>query len=701
MTSPVHDPQVVSVRPSRSHPVSRRERALLARKWAYQVTTTTYIPLPYPEIEAELLALVDSLFDAVRREPFSPDPATEVAQRLVAMNCVGATTFRRTIDLLGKALLGQTEVRGVPCLADKVVALLGALSAGYIEGVRQLTLRQQDDLNRTLITLGRDSRVALRATQTRLDAFFANASVGIGVAETDGRFLDTNPALTDILGHPQCELTQRTLFDLIPPADEPFVREACAGLLEGFLPRLRQRRRLLARSGDEVPVTLTVSVLREPDQPDRLLVLVQDDSELNLLQRQLTMQTLHDVVTGLPNRQFFSTRLETMLHRADRITGVTVYHLGLDAFALVSDGLGRTAGDQVLKAVAERLKSVVAQENAVVARLDSDEFAIVVENSPTAPDVSGMVDRINAGLAEPVPVDGRGITVSTSIGVVHRPRRDLDPTELLRASDLALRRAKARGRRQWELFDARQDADDRAKFTLAITMGSAWEAGEVQIGWRAQVDLGGDAVAGVEAGLRWAHPRLGQLDHRRCVELAEQTGLMPSLGDWLLHSACTRVRGWRSDVPLLLWLTEGQSVDPDLVGRVLGILDATGVKPDRLRLGLPVHLLHGDRQEPVENLRVLADAGVTMVLDGFGAAGDLGCLEDLPTTAVRIADRMRTGRTPLQKRALAGMIMVIHQAGATVTVDGVDTPAHADRWREAGADTALGAYFPFDADRLV
>src|ERR1700730_4969557 len=168
MTSPVHDPQVVPVRPSRSHPVSRRERALLARKWARQVTTTTYIPLPYPDVEAELLALVDRLFDAVRREPFSPDPAAEVAQRLVELNCVGKTTFRRTMELLGKALLGHTEVRGVPNLADKVVALLGVLSASYLEDVRLLTLRQQDDLNHTLMSLGRDSRVALRATQHRL-----------------------------------------------------------------------------------------------------------------------------------------------------------------------------------------------------------------------------------------------------------------------------------------------------------------------------------------------------------------------------------------------------------------------------------------------------------------------------------------------------------------------------------------------------
>jgi predicted signal transduction protein with EAL and GGDEF domain len=320
----------------------------------------------------------------------------------------------------------------------------------------------------------------------------------------------------------------------------------------------------------------------------------------------------------------------------------------------------------------------------------------VVENLPTTPDLSSMVDRINRRLAEPVSVDGTGVTVSTSIGVVHRPRRDLDPTELLRASDLALRRAKARGRRQWELFDARQDADDRADFTLATTMSSAWDAGEVRLGWRPQVELRGGRVTGVEAGLRWAHPRLGPLGHRRCVELAEQTGLMLSLGDWLLHSACTQVRQWRSDQPLVLWLPESQLVDPDLVGRVLGILDTTGVAPDRLRAGVGVHLLLGERPEPVENLRVLADAGVTMVLDGFGAAGDLACLEDLPTTAVRIADRVTTGRTALQDRALADLISVVHQAGATIAVDGVHTSCQAERWREIGADTALGSYFPFN-----
>src|SRR4030088_1335428 len=146
MTARGHDGQPTPVRPTRSHPESRRERAQLARKWAYQVATTTYIPLPYQDIEAELLQLVDTLFDALRGDPFTPEPATAVAERLVAINCVGPTTFARTLDVLGKAMLEHAELRTVTSLPDKVVALLGTLSATYVEGVRLLTLRQQDDL---------------------------------------------------------------------------------------------------------------------------------------------------------------------------------------------------------------------------------------------------------------------------------------------------------------------------------------------------------------------------------------------------------------------------------------------------------------------------------------------------------------------------------------------------------------------------
>jgi diguanylate cyclase (GGDEF)-like protein/PAS domain S-box-containing protein len=678
-----------------------RERLLVARKWAYQLRGSTYLPLPYKAVENELLGMVNTLFDVLRREPLDTEPVHELAIRLVGMNCVGQIPFQQTMDVLGKAMLKQPELHAIRRLPEKVVAVLGTLSASYVDAMQRHTLAQQEALNRTMIVIGRDSRTGMRAAEARLAAVLDSSPTGIAITDPECRFLRTNQALCTLLGYSPSEFTELSLFGLLPADDERFVSTARDQLLDGTLPRLRQRRVLLTKSGDMVPVTLAGTLLREQDLPDRLVLIMQDDSELRLLQNQLTRQSLHDVVTGLPNRQFFTTRLESTLHRINPRTGATVYHLDLDAFAMVADGLGRQVGDRLLKVVADRLKAVVADEKAMVARLDSDEFAILVENTPTTPDIATTVSRINDELAEPVYVDGQGVTVSTSIGVVHRPRGDVDPTELLRASDLALRRAKQHGRRQWELFDEKLDEQDRARFNLATTMPSAWEMGEVQLDYRPQVALASGEVVGLEPVLHWDHPTFGAVPHRQCVELAEQTGLMLSLGDWVLHSACARIRRWHRrsgfDLPLVIELSDGQAVDPDLVGRVLRILDEDGLPPESLRLGIPVHLLHGPRPEPAEHLRVLADAGVHVVLSDFGGATDLAYLEDLPVTAVRIGEQVTATQaqrtTSLLDRVLTDLVTVVHEAGGTVAVDGVDTTAQADWWRTAGADTALGARF--------
>jgi diguanylate cyclase (GGDEF)-like protein/PAS domain S-box-containing protein len=692
----------------RDHSDDGRDRLLLARKWAYLLSTTAYIPMPYPDIEAELLAIVHQLFDALRTEPFDAMPATGVAQRLVGMNCVGQASFQRTVDTLGKALLNQPELDGVRRLPEKVVNLLGTLSAGYVDAVRRLTLQQQEDLNRTMIAIGRDSRTGMRAAEARLTAVLDSSSAGVAITDANGRFLRTNHALGSVLGYSPSEFAELDVFDLLPAEDELYIRTARDQLQDGTLRRLHQRRVMLNKAGDPVRVTLTGTLLREPDQPDRLVLVVRDDTELRLLQSQLTRQSLHDVVTGLPNRQFFTTRLETALHKSDPRTGVTIYHLDLDSFSMVANGLGRQVGDQLLKIVAEKLKSVVADENAMVARLDSDEFAILVENAPGTPDIATTVARINDELAEAVYIDGQGVTVSTSIGVVHRPRPGVDPTELLRASDLALRRAKGNGRRQWELFDPEQDDQDRARFNLATTMPSAWEVGEVALSYRPQVDLRTGRAVALEPVLRWDHPRFGPVEHHRCVELAEQTGFMLPLGDWILHSACTRFRRWGResgfDLPLVVGLSAAQVTDPDLVGRVLGILGDDNVAPGRLRLGIPVHLLHGDRPAVAEQLRVLADAGVGLALHGFGSAVDLPCLEDQPVTEVRIGEQLvasqagrstnlPAGTVSLLDKVLIDLITVVGEAGGTVVVDGVNTERQSAWWAEAGAQAGLGHRF--------
>ncbi len=679
-----------------------RDRAQLARKWGYLLGAESYIPLPYADVESTLVGMVHQLFDALLTEPFDTAPAVAVADRLVGMNCVAQSSIQRTMDVLGKAMLNLRELRGVAGLPEKVVRLLGVLASAYAEAVRQVTLQQQEDLNRTMIMIGRDARTWLRAAESRLATVLDNAPTGIAITDGEGRFLRANEALGRLFGYSPSELAELTIFDLLPPDDAMFIRTARDQLLDGSMRRLCQRRTMLAKSGDQVPVSISGSLLPDQHERDHLVLVVQDDSELRLLQNQLTRQSLHDVVTGLPNRQFFTTRLESVLHKVDPQRGATLYHLDLDAFAMIADGLGRHAGDRLLKIVADRLKTVVAGEKAMVARLDSDEFAIVVENAPTTPHIATVVDRIHQQLAAPIWVDGQSVTVSTSIGVVHRPRRGLDPAELLRASDLALRRAKLHGRRQWEMFDADLDEQDRKAFKLATTMTEAWERGDVQLAYRPQVDLATDQPVGLEPVLSWDHPTFGPVGHRRCVELAEQTGLMLSLGDAMLHSACAQLRRWQqeSDVtlPLVVELTAGQALDPDLVGRVLRILAEDGLPPQRLRLGIPVRVLRTDRPEPAENLRVLAEEGIGIGLHGFdGAATDVAYLEDLPVDAVRIDESMaaeQVSRTSgLLDAVLTDLVAVVHRCGRSVSVAGVDTGEQARWWRHAGADTALGGHF--------
>lgn len=668
----------------------RQRRLLIARKWAYQISGTTYIPLPHAEVEAELLAVVNQLFDLIAADPFDPQPAAGIGAPLVAMNCTGQPTFQRTMDVLGKALLHQSELVGVRGLPDKVVTLLGTFAAGYLESVREVTLAQQESLNRTMIAIGKDARTGLRAAEARIGAIMDSAPTGIAVTDRDGRILRANGVLGALLGHSSGELTDLSLFDMFPPDDAMLVLAGRDHLLDGSLHKLRQRRTMITRWGDTVPVTLTGELVRDAGDQVRLVVIVQDDSELRLLQNQLTRQSLHDVVTGLPNRQFFTTRLETALHKAGK-HGATLYHLDLDAFAMVTDGLGRHVGDQLLKAVAERLRAVVADEQAIVARLDSDEFAIVVQNTATTPDAATVVDRINERLAEPVHVDGHTVTVSASIGVVHRPRPDLDPAELLRASDLSLHRAKRHGRRQWDLFDPDTDRADRNRFELATTMSAAWRSGELWLEYRPQASLATGAAVALEPVLRWIHPRFGVVPHGQCVELAEQTGLMLPLGDWLLRSACVAAL----ELPLVVELSDSQVADPDVVGRVLR---TDGLVPSRLTIGVPARTLHGDDTVPAENLRLLADAGIGVALHGFdGAALDLALLDELPVSGVRIgapvvAARAASGGSLLD-RALVDLVGVVHGTGGSVAVDGVDSAAQASWWRDAGADVALGDQF--------
>jgi diguanylate cyclase (GGDEF)-like protein/PAS domain S-box-containing protein len=669
-----------------------RRLGTLARKWGYLISTTAYLPHTPDEIERELAILAGELFDAVAGDPPDLDAAAAAGGRLVELRCVGADSLRRSLEVLGKTLLREPELRGVDGLAERVVLVLGAFSSGYGEMLREDIQQRQEGLSRALLKVEQETRQKQVITRAQFEEVFAGSASGVALTELDGRVLRANAALAKTLNRTSAEITTMTLFDLVHPEDVEQLREAYTELVAGRLHRLRAGRRLVGRDGEPMWATFAASVIRDAvGTPRQLITIVDDDTEVSLLQRRLSHQALHDVLTGLPNRQFFGTRLENLLRDADPARGVTLFHLDLDGFSRISGGLGQELGDRVLRGVAAKLKTVFDGEQALVARLGGDEFGVLVQNAEETPGVVTLVRRIAHELAEPEYVDGKhGVAVSASIGVVHRPPRDITPAELLRASDLTLRRVQRTGN-QWGLYDSELDRRDRHDFGLAAAMAGAWENGEIEVGYRTLVSAADRSVRGVEARLRWTHPAEGVLPHETCVRLAAETGLALPLGTWLLRTAAERLAVAGVAMPLTVELTPEQAADPELVREIREVLAETGLAPDRLRPGFPAATLRAASGDAGDNLKVLAEIGVPAEIHDFAEAT---CLTDFPASAVRVAANLAVRREhPLVAGSLSALLVAAHAAGAEVGVTGVETAEEAEWWRERGADRMSGPLF--------
>ncbi|SFR26608.1 PAS domain S-box-containing protein/diguanylate cyclase (GGDEF) domain-containing protein [Lentzea waywayandensis] len=670
-----------------------RARMTLARKWSYRLLGAVAIPLGREDLDQELSIRLDALCSMLHEEPFVTAPIEVAGADLATLGHLGKFGLRCTSEVLGKGLLALPEFQPVQRYAERIALAMGALGAGFTAANAESVLAQQESMQRSLLKAVRDANWNLRESEARFNEVVTASTNGVLIVDLDGRLRQVNGAIGQILGLTSDELTGTPLLDLIEPAFTEMLREAMTELAGGVVDRVRQSQRLLRKDGESARVTLTASLLRGADnKPMHFVVVVEDGTELALLQSELKRQALHDVLTGLPNRQFFTTQLEIALRRADPAHGITVLHLDLDAFGMVCNSFGGRVAERLLQHVAQRLRVLMAGEKAMIARFDGDELALLVENNANTPSIGTIMKSINDDLNEPTYVDGHGLAVSVSAGVVHRPSSDMEPVDLLRAADTALRRAKVRRRGQWEVFHTGQDAEERRDHAMAVTMPGAWENGEITVRYRPIVRLADGVVTGVEAGLRWDRPESGVLEHDRVAGLAEQTGLMLPLGEWLFRVAAGQSVWWRQrgqfDRLLAVRLTAHQSSDADLVSRMVGVLEETSLPVEGLAIGMPAGVL--SLTDAADNLATLAGMGVHIVLDDFGLGPlDPAVVADLPVKSVRVARDLVERRSPY----VAALLPLVRQAGVTVVVDGIGGAEQAQWWRDAGADFATGDHF--------
>ncbi|MET0233234.1 MAG: diguanylate cyclase [Kibdelosporangium sp.] len=656
------------------------------------VTAATYIPRSPSDLDELLTELVGTLLQAMSTATFAPQAGAQVGARLIAEGFIDPAALPGTVDVLTDGLLAISDVpQGER--THRTLKLLGALCAGYANELRVHTLNQQEDVNQALLHSVVRAEKNLRVTESRFQEVFASSAAGIAITDLTGMCLEANPALGEILGRGPAELLGLPIGDVFRSEDVIRLYDRVLGSTENPV----QEQRMLRRdNGEKVWVLLGVTLLRDDaDEPAYFVTMVHDVSELRLLQDRLSHQLLYDPLTGLPNRQFFHTQLESVLGAARPGTSVTLCCVNLDGFAMVNNSLGHETGDRLLQAVGRRLERVVAGQSAVVARIGGDEFALLVEDPADPVPVDALVSRINRELSEPEYIAGRGIALGASVGAVRRPASAQPADKLFRAADIALRKAQATGRRQWAGYHEGDDVHSTQLDRWAVELPGAWVRGQLAVAYEPVVRLADHVLTSVRAVLRWDRPGTEPMGHDDCVRLAERTGLSVHLGPLILAESAAGMPLLRDALeggPLLrIQLTRYQSGDADLIRAVN---QSITIDPGLVEISLHTGAVLDDLGDAQDNLEVLREIGVIAGLCEFnGGPRELDLLARTGVSSVTLDPRCAVPATPLLRSETARLVSLIRDLDATCSVLNVADETEATYWAEAGATTAQGGIF--------
>ncbi len=691
-----------------------------AGQWAAAVGGTSYVPMGNDEIVALLAELTGDLVDALLAEPFSPDPARIVGERLVAAHFTDSGMVETSIRLIADRLLSDLGLTGDERYTGRIALLQGGLAAGYAKHLRARTLDEQEAIRGAVLDARDEAEAALRASEAKFRAMFTDAAIGIGIADMTGKVVEANTALLRMTGTTRPEALASNVRSYIHPDDLAEGRwDSFERIVRGELDHYRVEKRLVRSDGGWVWAHITCSLVRADDgEPLFAVAVMEDVTERHALQERLRYQATHDPLTGLPNRALFLERLSTVFATERAEAGpqrVGMCYLDLDGFKVINDSLGHAVGDRLLVSVARRLDEAIAGGGRLIARMGGDEFVVLAEGTSGTDDVVTIAEAVLAALAQPVRIGGHELTVTASIGVVERPVAGTTSADLVRDADITQYWAKADGKGRWRVYDPERNAHEVGRFTLSAELPAAMDREEFFVEYQPLVRLGDERTIGVEALVRWQHPQLGRLGPDRFIDLAEETGLIVPLGRWVLRTACEQARSWLdrfgSAAPFVsVNLAVRQSREPGLVSDVRTVLDETGLPASQLQLELTESAIMGTADEPLDALRVLADMGVRIAIDDFGTGySNLAYLRHLPVKELKIAGSFVEGlraadhTDPVDAQIVATLVTLAHALGLTVTAEGVETPAQAERLRRIGCDSGQGWLFarPGSPDTIV
>ena len=544
---------------------------------------------------------------------------------------------------------------------------------------------------------------ALRESEQLFRSAFDHAA-GMGLVAPNGRWIQVNKSLCDMLGFTEAELLMGTFQRITHPDDLSLILEQLNKLREGTISSVQLEQRYFHKTGQVRWVLLSVAPIKDIEKHSaNLLFQMQDLTVRKQAEKKLVHDAFHDALTGLPNRMFFLDQLKQSVQRVKRTqqNPFAVLFLDCDRFKVINDRLGHMVGDQLLIAIANRLRAAVRPGD-TVARLGGDEFTILLDSLTSPDDAIDTARRLLSTLSEEFKLPGREVFITASIGVALSTSGYEHAEEVLRDADTAMYRAKSLGRGRYEIFDKAMDANATDSLQIETDLWRALERDELTLDYQPIVSLQTGRIAGFEALLRWIHPSRGIVSPLEFISVAEETGLIIPMGQWVLNQACRQTREWQKRYPQKPPLTISVNLSPkqfmqrDLIDQISLALDSGGLSPGSLKVEITEGMVMQNVESTMQMLGQLQALGIAISLDDFGTGySSLSYLHRFPISTLKIDQSFVSSMSNNQEsleivRTILGLARNLKME---VIAEGVETLEQAVELKAMNCEYGQGYYF--------
>ena len=616
----------------------------------------------------------------------------------VMVSSAGSVRAMREASTTLATLIGQTDAsyRAVAS-ATSTAADVGTTTILVSAAVLLVLLfRRAERAHRTALLLAHEQRV-LRYSEERFRSLVQHSTDMVTVIDSAGIVRYQSPSAERLLGFRGPDLVGRSWRAMLHPDDVARAQDILEASAKGQpIAGPIEWRVERADHGWLHLETAITDLVKEPSVQG-IVMNSRDVDERHELQQRLSHQAFHDALTGLPNRAQFLEALQSALRRGHRRGApVAVLLLDLDRFKTVNDSLGHAAGDELLVGVAARLRSALRGED-MAARLAGDEFVVLIEDPGGAEDAARVAERIGASLRQPFSIMGNSVFTSASIGIVCRTEW-AEPVELLRDADVAMYRAKAAGEHGYVVFEPEMHAAAVERLQDETELRAAVTNGDLTLAYQPILDLGSGVPTGVEALLRWHHPRHGDISPSHFIPIAEETGLIHAIGWWVIESAATQLKAWRELDPrfdaleMSVNLSARQLHDPELPDRVAGLLAQLDLPASAIVMEVTEGAFSLPADPGAAALAALRGLGVRIAIDDFGTGySTLGRLRELPVDIIKIDRSFVAGLEEADATAMVRTMVDLARAlRLTSVAEGVETDGQLQILRELGCNAAQG-----------